>query len=256
VYTAPRIPRAMAPARGNSGQYHPNLSQARTNNARLRANTRQLQASPVKHRTRQLASPVRLGGTNKATNVTSNGLPGTATGRGSYVYGYGLGARSFRAYGYGNGYRNRVYGRRYGYGRSQSYNRAIVARLRSVRMNLARISHNYNGHRARAMHAISMAVRQLTHRSMIYSGVGFAPGMNNGMGMGMGIGRGGLGAGGRQMQPMTQAQSDARMSQSLRTLQGINMQLANQSYGITSNGWAIGHVQRAIRELHVALAIR
>ena len=105
---------------------------------------------------------------------------------------------AYRAYGYGSGYRNRYYGRRYGYGRSQGYNRAIVARLRSVQMQLARIDHDYQGHRVRAMHQVSMAIRQLSHRSMIYSGVGFAPGMNNGWAWawvrrGIG-GRGGIGA--------------------------------------------------------------
>ena len=54
---------------------------------------------------------------------------------------------------------------------------------------------------------------------------------------------------------MTQAQSDARMSQDLRNLQGINMQLGGQgsTYG---HARASGHVQRAIHELNVALSIR
>ena len=59
------------------------------------------------------------------------------------------------------------------YGRSQGNNRAIVSRLRSVHSSLARLDHDYNGHRVRAMHSISMAIRQLSHRSMVYSGVGF-----------------------------------------------------------------------------------
>ena len=124
----------------------------------------------------------------------------------------------------------------YGYGRSQGNNRAIVARLRSVQASLARIDHDYQGHRVRAMHAISMAIRQLSHRSMIYSGMGFASGMNNGLGMGCmgrrldaaGLGGGEVRSGRRPGVPCTdvQAQSDARMSQALRTLQGIGMQLA------------------------------
>ena len=88
------------------------------------------------------------------------------------------------------------------------------------------------------MHAISMAIRQLSHRSMVYSGVGFAPGMNNGrgMGMGMGMGMGRGGAGGRGAGRMPQAQSDVRMSHALRTLQGINMQSGSQGVGVTRRG--------------------
>ena len=63
----------------------------------------------------------------------------------------------------------------------------------SVQMQLAGIDHDDQGHRVRANDQASMAIRQLSHRSMIYRGVGFAPGMNavgrrNGTGMG---GRGG-----------------------------------------------------------------
>jgi hypothetical protein len=133
-----------------------------------------------------------------------------------------------------------------------------------VHASLARLDHDYQGHRVRAMHAISMAIRQLTHRSMVYGGIGFAPGMNNLRGMGMNNGQGmgmrgaGLGAGGRRSRlvTMTQAQSDARMSQALRTLQGINMQLNSQGANTSGRGWVIGHVQRAIQELNIALSIR
>jgi hypothetical protein len=196
------------------------------------------------------------------TPVSHSGFAGNA-----YTYGSGAGARPYRAYGYGSGYRNRYYGRRYGYGRSQGNNRAIVSRLRSAQMQLARIDHDYQGHRVRAMHQVSMAIRQLSHRSMIYSGVGFAPGMNNRMGMGMGMGRGGMGgraglgnAGGNGGRGgagrMTQAQSDARMSHSLRTLQGVNMQLGSQSSATNGHARARGHVMQAVRELNVALSIR
>ena len=60
-------------------------------------------------------------------------------------------------------------------------------------------------------------------------GMGVSSGMNNGRAMGMRQGGGGGNNGGaRRRQPMSQAQSDARMSQDLRTLQGINMQLGSQ----------------------------
>jgi hypothetical protein len=108
------------------------------------------------------------------------------------------------------------------------------------------------------MHSVSMAIRQLSHRSSSYRTAGFSSGMNNGRAMGMRQGGGGANAGTRQRQPMSQAQSDARMSQNLRTLQGINMQLSSSSQGNSTlgHGQASGHVQRAIRELHVALSIR
>jgi hypothetical protein len=183
----------------------------------------------------------------------------TSVAGNQYTYGSGSGARPWRAYGYGSGYRNRYYGRRYGYGRSQGSNRGVIARLRSVQMQLARIDHDYQGHRVRAMQSVAMAIRQLSHRSMIYSGVGFSGGTNNGRGMGrgmgtgMGTGRGGLGGGtGR----MPQAQSDGRMSHALRTLQGVNMQLGSQGGSTMGQGRARGHVMHAIRELGMALSIR
>jgi hypothetical protein len=76
------------------------------------------------------------------------------------------------------------------------------------------------------------------------------------MGMGRGMRASALGGGGRRGQPMPQAQSDARMSQSLRSLQGIGMQLANQGSSTMGNSRALGHVQSAAHELNVALSIR
>jgi hypothetical protein len=184
--------------------------------------------------------------------ATSSGAALPAT----YTYGTGNNARGYRAYGYGRGYRNGYYGGRYGYGRSQGNNRAIIARLRAVQMSLARVNHDYQGHRVRAMHQITMAIRQLSHRSMIYGIARFAPAMNNGAGLGMGRGLGGGGVGGRRGQPMNQAQSDAIMSQALRTLQGIGMQLTSFGSNTMGHARASGHVQVAIRELNTALSIR
>ena len=86
------------------------------------------------------------------------------------------------------------------------------------------------------------------------------PGMNSGRGQGMGRGGLGAGAGGgvgnRGQGRMPQAQSDARMSQSLRTLQGVNMQLSNQGSNTMGHSRARGHVMRAMQELNVALSIR
>ena len=65
-----------------------------------------------------------------------------------------------------------------------------------------------------------------------------------------------MGGGGRGGQAMPQAQSDARMSQDLRTLQGIGMQLGNQGSGMMGHARALGHVHQAVQELNVALSIR
>ena len=118
------------------------------------------------------------------------------------------------------------------------------------------IEYDYRGHRVQAMRSIAMAIRQLSHRSMIYSGVGVAAGINNGRGRGrgMGMGRGGAGGGGGGRMP--QAQSDARMSHALRTLQGVRMQLGNQGGSTMGHARAQGHLMHAIRELGTALSIR
>ncbi len=106
------------------------------------------------------------------------------------------------------------------------------------------------------MQQVSMAIRQLSHRSMYYRGMGYNSGMNNGQGMGMRrMGSGGAG-GGRHGMRMSQAQSDARMSQALRTLQGVGMQLNNQGNSTMGHGRASGHIQYAIHELNVALSVR
>jgi hypothetical protein len=197
-----------------------------------------------------------IAGVGRSTTAALNTSHSIANGQApySFTYGTGNGARSYRAYGYGNGYRNRSYGSRYGYSRSQGNNRAIIARLRSVHASLARIDHDYQGHRVRAMHAISMAIRQLSHQSMVYSGVGFVPGVNGGRAIAAQQNGAGVRAGRRQ--PMTQAQSDARMSRDLRVLQGINMQLITQGRPTSGHARASGHVQHAIQELHLALSIR
>ncbi len=120
------------------------------------------------------------------------------------------------------------------------------------------------------MQAISMAIRQLSYRSMASNGMGMATGMNNGQGMGingrgmgnngqgMGMRQAGLGTGGRrsQLMNMTQAQSDTRMSQALRTLQGVNMQFNGQGTYTPAHARVGGHIQHAIHELNVALMIR
>ena len=252
AYKAPRMPRAAAPARANAARS--NNSQARANRAAVAA-TRRANTGTVNPATTARTNHAATTGTVPPTRSVLGNPTGTTTHRASpSTSGSGTGARPYRAYGSGSGHRNRYSGRRSGYGRSQGSNRAIVARLRSVHASLARIDRDYQGHRLRAMHGIAMAIRQLTHRSMVDRGVGFAPGGNNGPAMGMR--RSVLGPGARRTQVLTQAQSDARMSQALRTLQGINMQLSSQGYSTTGHARARGHVKRAVHELNTALSIR
>jgi hypothetical protein len=174
----------------------------------------------------------------------------------SYAYGTGNRARQYHAYGYGHGYRNRSGGA--GYGRSQGASRAIVSRLRSVHSTLARLDHHYQGHRVKAMHSISMAIRQLSHRSMVYNGSGVSSvgttGRNGALGNGN---RNGIGNNGnRRTTLLTRAQSDSRMSHALRTTQGIHRQLSNQGQFSQGHSRARTHVAHAIREMNTALTIR
>ena len=198
AYRAPRISHSATPARvniahpgsrANNTQMHTKNTGGLTNNNQGHANkTRTLGSTNGSHSnvgaatTTGTANSATAGGLNTPVSIAGGAFPST------FTYGYGNGARSYRANGYGNGYRNRSYGGGYGYGRSQGNSRAVVARLRSVHASLARIDHDYQGHRARAMHAVSMAIRQLSHRSMIYSGVGFSSGMNNGRNRGIASG--------------------------------------------------------------------
>ncbi len=250
-----KMPRASVPARANV---------ARANNALARKNNAQVHAKNIQPRANnanaRVNSATSTGSVNPARVAQANSIGATST-RSPYSYTYGSGshARHYRAYGYGRGYRNRYNRGGSGYGRSQGNTRAIVSRLRSVHSGLARLDHDYRGHRVRAMHSISMAIRQLSHRSMIYRNTGFASNMNNNRGQGNNrqAGLNGNGNGNaRRPQPLTQAQSDSRMGQHLRTLQGVHMQLTGQGTNTSGHSRARGHVQVAIRELNTALSIR
>jgi hypothetical protein len=236
---SPRMPHAATPSRAHANVARSNNAQVHTNNSAVRANNTQARLNPS-------ATPLSRALTNSPN---------------SYTYGTGQGARRYHAYGYGRGYRNRYYGGRSGYGRSQGNSMAIVSRLRSVHASLARIDHAYQGHRVRAMHEISMAIRQMTHRSMVYNGSGFSGGTNTRLTgatgvRGGGVLNGGASNGARRTLHLTQAQADTRMSQALRTTQGISMQLSNQGQNTSGHSRARGHLQRSIREMSVALSIR
>ena len=232
---AVRMPRVASPSRGNATK-----------------------STSVKARTGSSTNR-----TNKAaTAATSAGTTTGAISPNTYTYGTGTSARHYRARGYGRGYSNRSYGRS-GYGNSQGNTRAVVSRLRSVHSSLARIDHDYQGHRVKAMHSVSMAIRQLSHRSSVYGSSGSTTGMNNNLAMNNNRGlnnnraRGQGNNNGRGRQPMSQAQSDSRMNQALRTTQGVQMQLSQHgSSNSTSHARARGHLQVAMQELGHALSIR
>jgi hypothetical protein len=186
----------------------------------------------------------------------------------TYAYRTGNSTRNYRPSGYGRGYRNNYNGNNRNYGRSQSNDRSLVARLRSVHTTLVRITHDYRGHRTRAAHQISLAIRHLSHGSMYSNNSGFS-GRSSGLMTGVNgtqnlngqngtrrqnVNRNGNGNG--QRGQLTPAQSDSRMAQALRTTQGVSMQLSQQSQSYSSHRLAHGRLQRAMHEMNLALATR
>ena len=111
------------------------------------------------------------------------------------------------------------------------------------------------------MHSISSAIRQLSHRSTNLGGNGTSNRMNanNGLnannGRNLAAGRNGANNGAGRAR-MTQAQSDTRLGQALRTTQGIHMQMSNQNSYSSSLHVAHRHVARAMNEMHTALTTR
>lgn len=246
AYRPPRMPHP-AVARPKVTQPRPTATHAPNHNNRTK------QPVAVAHRNAMANRSQAIPGNNRRNQTIAN-RPATNN---QYLYGYGSGGRPYRAYGYGRGYRNRYYGAGYGYGRSQGLYRGIVSRLRSVHTSLARLDHDYQGHRVKAMRQIAQAIRQVSHGYYSgYSSTRFASGMSNPMfrmASQTGPRRSNLG---NNRQPMSQAQSDARMNQALRQLQGIEMQLVNQNSGTLGGANASGHIQLAIQELNTALKIR
>ena len=177
----------------------------------------------------------------------------------TYAYHTGSTVRHYRPSGYGRGYRNRYYGNSRNYGRSQTNDRSLVARLRSVHATLTRMDHDYRGHRVRAAHQISLAIRHLSHRSR-YSNSISASGQANGFLTGMNGTRrqtlSGNTNGTGQRVHLTQAQSDSRMAQALRTTQGVTMQLNHQGQNNNTHRLAHAQLQHAMHEMNLALASR
>jgi hypothetical protein len=202
---------------------------------------------------------------NNNNNNRATIRPSTAVSANSAInptrptYAYGTGTRRYNPRGYGRGYQNRYVGYYRGYGRSQGNDRSIVSRLRSVHGTLARIDHDYQGHRARAMHQVSRAISQLSHRSLAYRTAGYSGQSNNNFRLASntnGNGNRNGQANGVRGQRMTQAQSDSRMNQAMRTTQGITMQLSHQGSNHPNHARAYRHLQQALREMNTALSVR
>jgi hypothetical protein len=284
--------RAKAPSRANTNVAHANNNaQARANQAQARANTTNPRTNTAHARTNTTnprTNSARALANGTTTTPTTSANPSLST----YRYGTGSNPRHYQATGYGRGYRNHYSAGRSGYGRSQGNTRGIVSRLRSVHRSLARIDHDYRGHRVQAMHSISAAIRQLSHRSISSGNMGLMNGQNNVLGTGTGTTRrpganglngnlaanglngnrgvnglngnrganglnGNLGAnGGRGNQRLTQFQSDARMAQALRTTQGIAMQMGNQGTSSSGHMRAQHHLHQAVHHMNTALAVR
>jgi hypothetical protein len=236
------------------------------------------------------AAASRQAAARQAQQSTGSLAASSAVGSGQVTSPYRNGSGRVRNYGNRSQYRtNRGYSYGTRYAMANQNIRSIVNRLRQTHATLARVSHTYQGHRVQAMHAISRAVQQLTHRGSTTSGMNAmgmnAMGMNrnganglggnalmgangaNGLGANGANGLGanaqglrnragaGVGGGAGRTQTMSQAQSDARMQRALRNLQGVHTQLTAQ--GSTANHVrARGSVQTAMRELHVALTVR
>ncbi len=234
---APRMPH---PTNNGGARPHVNASTGRVN-----SNTSRVATNNHPNANRNTTRP------STAATRTASAIPHTT------VYGTGNGTRHYRPRGYGRGYQNHYVGYR-GYGRSQGNNRSIVSRLRSVHSTLARIDHDYKGHRVRAMHQISRAINLLSHRS--------TSGFNNGLNgtrlttsnnNGLRTNRNSVGnVANRNGTRLSQAQSDARMSQALRTTQGISSQLANQGQNHYSHRRAHAYLQQAVREMNIGLTVR
>ena len=170
------------------------------------------------------------------------------------------------------------YGR--GYNRNAMANQnngQIISQLHATMRLLAQADHDYQGHRARAIHDVGTAIRDLEpatarrnqpNPAMAYLTAGNGNGNRNGNGNGNGNGNrngngnssgngngNGAGAGAGQKNRMSQAASDANLQNALQSLSTIQAELAN--FGSTPNHVrANASIQRAIQELNVALNIR
>jgi hypothetical protein len=192
-------------------------------------------------------SPSTAGTSGARVGITGTTAIGTNVNSGSTVRTPG---RSRRYWGYSSGNRRGAY--RTSSSQAQRFNQMVIGQLRTAQAHLVRVNHDYRGHRSRAVHHVGMAIRQLSHRSTMYQGVGYSPRLA-GRGAGRGMGNGGA-------RVMSQTQSDARMRHAYYRLQGAGQMLAqgtNNTTGINSSrSRAFGYVQMAMREVNMGLTVR
>jgi len=159
-----------------------------------------------------------------------------------------------------NGYRNYAH---YNNSTNRPTNAQIGAALHSVMAELNRADHDYQGHRAQAVHHLGLAIRSLqpqgananlamntgpnTNRVTLTGAAAGRPGSN-------GV-AGAPGVAGASAHRMPQAQSDAHLNKARHGLMTFQAQMnhtnSNQHHQALHN-----HVQRAMQELNLALNIR
>jgi hypothetical protein len=118
----------------------------------------------------------------------------------------------------------------------------LIATLRSARRLLVAADHDYNGHRAKAAHEVTQALRELGfHPKKPQSG---SPAQN----AAVAAAKAARSAQARVHEP--QAASDAQLQQAQRLLQGALTQLSSIHPKATTN------VQNAVTEITTALTIK
>jgi len=155
-------------------------------------------------------------------------------------------------------------------GRSAAMTHQEIAALRTAHQLLAQAKHDYEGHRAKAMHEIHQAIHAMlpnhakpANGNTTAKGAGSTPNGTTGAGTppngtkGAGNttngtktpnqGAGGTGAAGKE----TQAQSDALLKKAQQILQTVHGQMGGKHHAK-----AKGLVQAAIQHLNTALEIR
>jgi hypothetical protein len=106
----------------------------------------------------------------------------------------------------------------------------IAIELRGTRLILQRADHDYDGHRARAVAAIDVALRSMG-QNVGNNGAGYGNGMGNGNGAGAGrLASGANRANGNVMRE-PQAKSDAQLRMALQRLSTIHSQMGSMSNG-------------------------
>jgi hypothetical protein len=256
-YSAPRMPQApRAPSMPKQMNSQPNYAAANRARSAAASHAATSKANRAANVSSNTASNSAVRASNNAARVAA--ARARAVSAQNQYYGRA------RRYG-GYNYRPRYYasGRRYTGSTTSRADRMVISRLRSAHANLARLDHDYQGHRVQAMHHISMAIRQLSHRSMMSQGTGFSARMTGMQRNGNGNVNGNRNGNGMRL---TQAQSDSRMRHSLLMVTGAGQMLSQQANAtnasyVTSGAntgryRAYGYIHMAANSLNTALRVR